>query len=143
MPLAKSELKKHIHKLKRHRYPSGNTVFFCVLDCSFKVDTALSVGKKNICWRCGNEFIMDEYSLRLAKPHCSACHQPKNKKEVSEDASIRIIVDDSKEEVTILPSVETSEANDSLQSLRDRLNKAIHDKPVIFSEEVFEEDEDI
>jgi hypothetical protein len=30
-----------------------------------------------LCWRCGNEFIMNEYSLRLAKPHCEGCHKPK------------------------------------------------------------------
>ena len=68
----------HIHKLKRIRYKSGNTIFFCILpDCSFKANIALSLGKRSICWRCNNPFIMTEYSLRLAKPHCENCHQPK------------------------------------------------------------------
>lgn len=53
-------------------------VFFCALpDCSYKTNTSLALGKRSICWRCGNDFIMDEYSLRLAKPHCSNCHKPR------------------------------------------------------------------
>src|SRR5580692_1622875 len=70
---------KHTHKLKRLRYKSGNVIFFCALpDCSFKINIQLVLGKRSICWRCGNDFIMSEYSLRLAKPHCKACHHPKN-----------------------------------------------------------------
>lgn len=70
---------KHIHKFKRLRYKSGNEVFFCALpDCNCKMNPALLFGKRSICWRCGNEFIMNEYALRLAKPHCEACHRSKN-----------------------------------------------------------------
>ncbi len=76
----------HTHKLKKINYKSGNSVFFCVLDCGFKISVPLSLGKKSICWRCGEEFIMNEYSLRLTKPHCSSCHKSKsNKNEVSEE----------------------------------------------------------
>jgi|SRR5579863_329198 len=75
---------QHTHKLKRLRYKSGNEVFFCTLpDCSFKSNIALALGKRSLCWRCGSEFLMDEYSLRLAKPHCPACHRPKNLQELS------------------------------------------------------------
>lgn len=69
---------KHVHKLKRHTYKTGNTVFFCAMpDCSYKTATALALGKRCICWRCGEPFIMNEYSVRLAKPHCEKCHKPK------------------------------------------------------------------
>ena len=68
----------HTHKLKRLKYKSGNTIFFCCLpDCTFKTNIALALGKRSLCWRCGQEFILSEYSLRLAKPHCENCHQPK------------------------------------------------------------------
>jgi hypothetical protein len=68
----------HIHKLKRLKYKTGNIVFFCALpDCSYKSNVALSLGKRSLCWRCGQSFIINEYSLRLAKPHCEACHKPK------------------------------------------------------------------
>jgi hypothetical protein len=76
-----TEKQKHVHKFKRLRYKSGNEVFFCTLpDCSAKLNPALALGKKSLCWRCGNEFIMNEYALRLSKPHCEACH--KNKKDL-------------------------------------------------------------
>ena len=71
----------HIHKLKRVKYKSGNSVFFCALpDCNFKINPSLALGKRCICWRCGEPFIMSEYSLRLAKPHCEGCHKSKNDK---------------------------------------------------------------
>lgn len=70
---------QHICKFKRLKYKTGNTIFFCSLpDCNKKLNTALALGKRSICWRCGEPFIMNEYSLRLAKPHCENCHKPKN-----------------------------------------------------------------
>lgn len=69
----------HICKLKRLKYKSGNTVFFCTLpDCNKKFNIALTLGKRSLCWRCGEPFVMSEYSLRLAKPHCENCHKLKN-----------------------------------------------------------------
>ena len=69
---------KHNHKLKRHRFKSGNEVYFCALpECTYKITPALSLGKRVICWRCGESFIMGDYSIRLAKPHCDNCHKPK------------------------------------------------------------------
>jgi len=70
---------QHIHKLKRLTYKSGNAVFFCALpDCSYKTNIALALGKRSICWRCGEPFVMSEYDLRLSKPHCDNCHKPKH-----------------------------------------------------------------
>src|SRR5882762_4608159 len=75
-------VQKHIHKLKRHTHKSGTSVYFCTLpDCSYKVNPALALGKRSICWRCGESFILAEYSLRLAKPHCENCHKPKKEKD--------------------------------------------------------------
>jgi ribosomal protein S27AE len=69
---------QHVHKLKRLKYKSGNTIFFCSLpDCTFKTNIALALGKRSLCWRCGESFLMTEYSLRLSKPHCDNCHKPK------------------------------------------------------------------
>lgn len=69
---------EHIHKLKRIKFKSGNAVYFCALDCNFKIQVPLSLGKKTICWRCGNPFTMNEYSIRLARPHCEKCHKSKD-----------------------------------------------------------------
>lgn len=67
------KVKDHIHRLRRHKYANGSKVFFCTLDCSFKIDTGLSLGAVVICNICGNQFEMNEYSIKLAKPHCNAC----------------------------------------------------------------------
>ena len=84
---------KHIHKLKRLKYKSGSVIFFCSLpDCSFKINISLALGKRSICWRCGDTFIMTEYALRLAKPHCEKCHHPKNE-EIGE-AELRVVIKD-------------------------------------------------
>jgi len=111
----KKEVKKHVHKLKRHVHKSGNAVLFCALpDCSFKINPALALGKRTICWRCGDEFILDDYSLRLARPHCDNCHR--SKKKIGE---------------TIFPSVKTEQVREAQatgtegMSLSQRLNKAL------------------
>lgn len=70
---------KHVHKLKKHTFKSGNSVYHCVSDCPFKVSVGLALGKRVVCWRCGKIFPMNEYSLRLVKPHCDACKKPKDK----------------------------------------------------------------
>jgi hypothetical protein len=118
----------HVHKLKRLRYKSGNEIFFCALpDCSFKTNTSLVLGKRSICWRCGNEFIMNEYSLRLAKPHCDDCHKPKR-----EYAEV---------DITKLPSFPENRAIKQGEipgelSLMERLNQTIKSAQTIEEDEI-------
>jgi len=70
----------HTHILRRHKYPSGNSVYFCTLpDCHYKIDVPLALGKRSICNICGDEFILSEYSIKLAKPHCDKCGKVKIK----------------------------------------------------------------
>ena len=70
--------KNHVHKFKRRRYKStGSSIYFCVLDCDFKIEIPFALGKRSICWRCGNEFVMNKYSIRLAEPHCEDCNRQK------------------------------------------------------------------
>lgn len=68
---------KHVHKLRRHKYPNGTKVFFCTLDCNFKIESALALGKIVLCNICGEPFSMNEYSCKLAKPHCNSCGKMK------------------------------------------------------------------
>jgi hypothetical protein len=104
---------KHIHKFKRLKYKSGNVTFFCTLpDCSQKINPALALGKRSLCWRCGDEFIMNEYSLRLAKPHCENCHKPKIQIETFGGGPINAIIVD---KITHSP-----------QSLAERLQQTVN-----------------
>lgn len=102
----------HVHKFRRHTYKSGNTMYFCALpDCNAKIAPNLTLGKRSICWRCGDDFIMNEYSIRLAKPHCNACHKPKN-------ATLdEIPIDGEKPPFVPLPVI------DSVTDLRSRMLK--------------------
>lgn len=105
---------QHVHKLKRHRFKTGNTVYFCALpECNFKIAPALALGKRAICWRCENEFILNEYSIRLAKPHCDDCHKSKNPIDPELPGPL---VSALPESVPVFPS--------NVSSLRDRLNAA-------------------
>jgi hypothetical protein len=115
--------KDHVHKLKKVRFKSGNTTFFCALpSCSFKINPALALGKITECWRCGKPFQLSEYTLRLVKPHCDECHQPKNApkaKILTEDSSGHIVV---KEEIN--PTAPQT-ATPSSVSLAERLKQTV------------------
>lgn len=65
--------KEHIHKFKRHTYPNGTKVYFCTMDCTFKIEAAFALGKVCLCNICDEPFKMNEYSVKLAKPHCNSC----------------------------------------------------------------------
>lgn len=102
-----SRILSHAHKLKRHRYKStGGSIYFCTLsDCNFKVEIHLTLGKRTICWRCGREFNMNEYSIRLARPHCASCTKTKR-----ED---------------IAEAITTSIAAETNSSLKERLKQTV------------------
>ena len=107
---------KHTHKLKRHRYKTGNTVYFCTLpDCHWKLECHLCLGKKAICNLCGEEFIMTEYTIKLARPHCDNCSKIKVN---SPDGKKRYVRKDSTPVMAAL-------ANENAEDLRSRLNDAL------------------
>ena len=113
---------KHVHKLKRHRYKTGNTVYFCVDNCAFKVSTELALGKKCICWRCGQPFTLTEYSIRLAKPHCGDCHKPKGA--ILERTEVPDFVSKHPPEIEAKGAITLPK--DSAADLRSRLTGVLH-----------------
>lgn len=108
-----SKKEKHTHKLKRHKYTNGTTIFFCILGCSFKIEAALAVGHKTICHECGSEFTLNEKTIRMLRPHCSSCGRTRIK---GPDGKFRVIP---KSYLTINVSDEI--ANDTVTELKDRL----------------------
>lgn len=115
----------HICKLKRHTYETGNKIYFCTLPkCNKKIKIGLALGKECICWRCGEVFILNEYSIRLAKPHCTDCHNSKDKSDVVVEFKFE-------PENSVIPinDIETVKqlANIGIPptSLSDRLKKAV------------------
>ncbi len=107
-------IQKHVHKLKRHKYKTGNEVFFCTLpDCHFKIEAALALGKKSLCNLCNAEFILNEYTVKLARPHCDACSKQKIKGPDGKNHFIR------KNSLPIIASI----ASENTDSLRSRLQE--------------------
>lgn len=110
---------KHVHKLKRHKFKTGSSIYFCSLpDCHYKIKTELAFGKKTICWRCGEEFIMNEYSIRLAKPHCEKCHKPKT---TSYDAETPINPEIVRAPIPLPVEPLSGERTDVISSMRNRM----------------------
>jgi hypothetical protein len=65
-------------KRHTHRYHNIAGRWHCSLpDCTHFMPGNVAdniVGKKSVCWDCGNEFLLDEISLAMDKPICAACN---------------------------------------------------------------------
>lgn len=108
-----SKLLSHTHRLRRHKYPSGNAVYFCTLpDCHYKIDVPLALGKRTLCNICGSEFIMSEYTIKLVKPHCPDCGKIK----------VRDAEGNSRYVKKVSNNILTGIAMESNQDLRSRLD---------------------
>lgn len=122
---------QHVHKFKRLKYKTGGQIFFCTQpDCSVKLNPALALGKRTICWRCGEPFLMNEYALRLVKPHCENCHKSKNGVSL-QDFSVDTLT--SPPEQTDAPVAVISASSSLAERLRQTINMKI---PVEIEEEL-------
>jgi len=108
-------VRKHTHQLRRLRYRTGTEIYFCTLDCTFKIECSLALGKKSVCNLCGNEFVLNEYHIKLARPHCSDCSKTKVRGDDGKNHYIRRV------NIPVLDSV----AEDKASDLRSRLDAAV------------------
>jgi hypothetical protein len=108
---------KHVHRLKKKVYKkTGNAIFFCTLpDCHYKIEAELAVGKISACNLCGNPFMMNEYQIRLVRPHCDNCSKMKVKGPDGKNHYIR------KQSTPIMAAV----AAEHTEDLRSRLNNVM------------------
>lgn len=119
-------------------YKTGSSIYFCVLpDCGYKVATQLALGKRAICWRCHNEFQMNDYSIRLAKPHCDKCHKRKDKNVYSSITTTPTASDISK----IIASNASEELRKRLVgSISTSLKSSANDKFVVETQDIIDDD---
>jgi hypothetical protein len=92
----------HVHRYERVDIGVNKKyeVYKCTLpDCPHYISEALVVGRKSICWRCGNVFTIQK-NLLFKKPHCSDCIERKV------DEKTKETIDKFIEEFT-LPNVNT------------------------------------
>ena len=72
-------MSKHIHKYKRiflskKKGIKGYPVWRCMLaDCSHYMAGETVVGRKSVCWKCGDSFTLTKFSLERVKPTCDTC----------------------------------------------------------------------
>lgn len=72
---------KHTHQYRRAILGKDYEIYKCTLPgCTHYISAELILGKKNKCWRCGDEHYI---TRRLAKPHCAKC--TKGKGEIPEE----------------------------------------------------------
>lgn len=117
-----AKLQSHLHKLRRHKYSSGNAVFFCISpDCHYRIDVGLALGKRAACNICGNEFIMNEYTIKLAKPHCSDCGKVKIKDAEGRNRYVKKVTN------KILTGVVVEASEDLRSRLSDATNIELED----------------
>jgi hypothetical protein len=79
---------KHVHKYVRIKLGRNKDriEYKCALPgCPHHLEKELVVGRISICNFCGDEFVMDLYSTKLAKPHCLNCGKNKEKIEKVRD----------------------------------------------------------
>jgi ribosomal protein S27E len=111
-----SKVRDHIHRLKKHKYKNGTPVFFCINNCSFKVEVPFALGMEVLCNTCGNPFTMTEYSLKLVKPHCNNC------------GKFRVVGEDGK--AKFVPKGRATQAladlgKQAVSSMKDRMSKVV------------------
>lgn len=64
----------HVHKLIKKKLNPTYAVFKCILpDCHFYINAMLIEGRRAICWRCGEAFILTKVEADQVKPHCREC----------------------------------------------------------------------
>lgn len=105
-------VKNHVHRLKKFKYKTGVAVFFCTLDCNYKIEAPFALGKETLCNICNEPFIMNEYTIKLTKPHCANC----GRKEVKVDGKKFYIR-------KVKSSLLAEMAQEESSNLKDRLEK--------------------
>lgn len=66
---------EHIHKYMRVELgDKGFTVFKCMWpNCKHYLRTELVVGRASVCWKCGDEMILNTANMVNKKPHHPWC----------------------------------------------------------------------
>lgn len=91
-------MRKHTHKYQRtdiSKTPHKEYIVYrCVLpDCNHYIVPELLIGKRSLCHRCDEEFVITSDLARLAKPHCKECG-PKNRKQLVDDELVDFLLGD-------------------------------------------------
>lgn len=81
-------MEKHTHKYVRVKIGKNKRILFkCAIEgCVHTCRPELLVGRKSICNRCGDEFVITKELSELAKPHCFDCTKSNRVDEINKIA---------------------------------------------------------
>lgn len=109
----------HVHMLKKHKYKTGVEIFFCTLNCNYKVEAPLALGKECACNICGEAFFIDALSIKLIRPHCINC----GKKIVIDADGKKSFV---RKEKKVKINISMDDVNNSIRSLDGDSNNSVN-----------------
>jgi hypothetical protein len=65
---------KRVNGKKLFEKVGGYPIYRCVLpDCPHYVPMMMAVGRKSICWKCGNEMVLTIRNIKTKKPKHREC----------------------------------------------------------------------
>jgi hypothetical protein len=105
--------KEHIHKFCKHKYDTGVEIYFCTLNCNYKIEVPFALGKEVLCNICTEPFTMTKKDLKLKEPHCLNCGRKEVKDEDGKKHYVR----------RVSSRVLTSIAIDTTSALSSRLRE--------------------
>ena len=87
----------HVHKYYLSYLNDKKTfpVYICMLGCSHYRRLDIMVGKKSICWRCGEvfTFTIEQVKRKPRKPCCKSCVRRKGKRVTAKEAILDTAID--------------------------------------------------
>jgi hypothetical protein len=95
--------KKHVHKYFRTEV-NNQKVWACALsDCTHfmpkHLENLMHVGRKSICWDCGEHFVLGPLALNMDQPKCNNCNGLGNAAQIIERDNLRRIIGKAADEV--------------------------------------------
>jgi hypothetical protein len=77
--MASSHTHKYLRVPIKGRDSVGRHLYRCVrAGCTHYIREEFIVGQKCICWRCDDEFIIEQKQKKLKKLHCRNCTKRRN-----------------------------------------------------------------
>ncbi len=85
----------HIHKYERRKLGKKHIYKCAIFGCTHFIQVELAEGRKCICSRCENPFIITKVTLKKcgAKPHCESCYKVNSKERILDEEISKLIGD--------------------------------------------------
>lgn len=78
--MSKPASKTHIHKYQKFKWGKNETIIWrCMVPgCPHYVSNEMILGRKSLCHKCGDVFVMTQDKMRRKKPKCDKCQHKRD-----------------------------------------------------------------